>query len=189
MFIKHDGRARKRHETAIGCMVVREEHGCKWRLVRFEIYTLPSSTYKLHTHTHTHHAYITVPVCRLRVDHKYNITVIYYYIIVYHKIHCLEHLQNNKIVTHASFRWQVKQVLPPPSYRCCLKSRNSLTEILFLFLTHCLSLPLATTMPIQCPKLDSSTTILRSGCTYLSRGGVTTMGIRHLAKLYVPEMV
>jgi len=87
----------------------------------------------------------------------------------------------NKIVTRASSRWQVKRVSPPPSYRCCLKSRNSLTEILFLFLPRCLSLPLATTVPTQCPKLDSSTTILRGGCTYLGRGGVTQLwglGIR-----------
>jgi len=41
---------RKGEEATLYCgMVVRgrrEEHGCKWRLVRFEIYTLPSSTYK-----------------------------------------------------------------------------------------------------------------------------------------------
>lgn len=43
----------------------------------------------IHAQTaHTHYPYITVPVCRLRVDHKYNIAVIYYYIIVYHIILC-----------------------------------------------------------------------------------------------------
>lgn len=31
---------------------------------------------------HTHDTYITAPVCRLRVDHIYDITIIYYYIIV-----------------------------------------------------------------------------------------------------------
>jgi len=55
MFIKNDRRVRKRHETTMGWASGesvagrREKHGCKWRLIRLKIYTLPSSIHTTRT--------------------------------------------------------------------------------------------------------------------------------------------